>query len=308
MPGKARAEATAQERAPGAQQETTYIPLYRSLIHEGARYRTVSKDAQLAFVTLKLLMPCENIGRHVSWAAEIADNSGLTEEEARAGLEELRDAGMIHWDGRVLWIVQGFAHDPSMRGTISGRFAIGVAGRVRNLPDCAITREFKTRYAALFVAADEEKARQAARKAGSPADSPTDTPIGKASTEASGVRCTVQSAGVKGKKGTKSGSKTKAATPAPAQPTPWVAKATLAWRETAGGHITPQRIERELAPLVKEHGEERVLEVWDSYLAGCPVQFLSVRSFVERFGAYAAQLDEEAAAPGGDDYETTLVL
>jgi hypothetical protein len=324
-----RAAAPAHDdSAPSAKQSALYVPFYRSLIHEGARYRTVSKDAQLAFVTLKLIMEFENIAKHVSWPAEIADNSALTEVEARAGLKELAAAGMVRWDGKVLWIVQGLAYDPSMRGKISPTFATGVARTLRNLPDCEVTQAFRAHYAAVLKVAEEAakaKAREKDRKEGrTPTDTPTDTPMGEPSREGSGVRCKVNG-GVEKKEGKKGGTKPNTtrkprkkkapASSAPAASGDW-AKRMSAAAYLNGFDVSEERLAKDFGTLVTRHGGDRVVAVWQQYLETTQPQFYGVLSFRERFQIFADSLDnggetsdarkqQQSSEP---DVETTFVL
>lgn len=285
-----RAVAPAQPRTPKAPQGS-FVPLYRSLVHKESRWRTVGPHAELAFVVLKLAMQCENIGRSMSWAGEIADRCSLTEEEATVALRELRDAGIIEWQGRTLWIVQGLANDPSMRGNVSPAFVKGLANRVANLEDCPVKRRFLTHYASVF---------------GETSPQNPGTPLGETSPRDLPGRSPLQlqiAVGSEGKKGTKSGKTqkparkprtAKAPASAPAPTGDW-AKRMAAAAYLNGFDVSEDRLERDFRTLVSRHGGDRVVAVWQHYLDNTTANFYGVLSFRERFQILADQLDGKAA-------------
>lgn len=142
-------------RAPKAPQGS-FIALYRTILEDGSRYRTLGPNARLAFLSLKLLMPFANIERRASWPAEIADASGLSEDQARAAISEMTKARIIEHDGNVLWIVQGLACEPSaMSAQISPALVKGLRRHIDNLGASKIVRRFRMHYASVIGSAGD---------------------------------------------------------------------------------------------------------------------------------------------------------
>jgi hypothetical protein len=246
----------------------SYVAIYRTLLAPDSRYRQVSATAQLAFLTLKLLLPFANIERHARWAAEIADNSSLSEDQASAALIELREAGIIQFDGKVLWVVQGLACEPTaMTCKVSAFLVKGLRRHLDNIGANVIADRFRAHYAALFADATSTTSAQDPSLDGSPDGSPDPSGVGVGVAEERGV-----------------GQMRKRSAPQ------WLDQITALLREKLG-QVSPEIVEQRLASIAQRDGVERVVAVARHYFATCPPTFWSIRNLAERYGAFAAVMD-----------------
>ncbi len=270
---------SAMARAPRAP-HGSYVAIYRTLLAPDSRYRQVSTTAQLAFLTLKLLLPFANIERRAKWAAEIADNSALSEDEASAALIELREAGIIEFDGKELWVVQGLACEPTaMTCKVSVYLLKGLRRHLDNIGANVVADRFRAHYAALFADATSTTSAQDPSLDGSPDRSPDPSGVGVG--EERGV----------GQMRTKSAPQ-------------WLEPITALLREKLG-QVSPEIVEQRLASIAERDGVERVVAVARHYFATCLPTFWSIRNLAERYGAFAALMDG-AAAPASHKHADAL--
>jgi hypothetical protein len=77
-----------------------------------------------------------------------------------------------------------------------------------------------------------------------------------------------------------------AAVSAPVKQPTAIARAGEIWKTQLGG--TPQyaRIGKALKPLLAEHDEEEVLEVWERYLKSQPAQYVGPENFAAKYGTW----------------------
>jgi hypothetical protein len=260
---------SARTHAPRAPQGS-YVAIYRTLLAPDSRYRQVSATAQLAFLTLKLLLPFANIESRARWAAEIADRSALSEDQASAALIELREAGIIEFDGKVLWVVQGLACEPTaMTCKVSAYLVKGLRRHLDNIGANAIADRFRAHYAALFVDATSTTSAQDPSRDRSPDGSPDPSGVGVGEDRGvSQMRTTSR--------------------------THWLEPITALLREQLG-QVSPEIVEQRLASIAQRDGVERVIAVARHYFATCPPTFWSIRNLAERYGAFAAVMDGTGA-------------
>jgi hypothetical protein len=269
----------APSRAPRAP-NGSYVAIYRNLLSPESRYRQVSATAQLAFLTLKLLLPFANIERRARWAAEIADNSALTEDQASAALTELAQAGIIEFDGRVLWVVQGLACEPTaMTSKVSAFLLKGLRRQLDNIGTNTITDRFRAHYAALF--------------ADSRTNGPTEDPSRDGSPDPSGEVLDQEPAEARERTSV-------AAADGPAPRRHWLEPLTALLRARLGD-VPPDVVEHRLGAIAQRDGVDRVVEVAQHYFATCPPRWWSIGNLAQRYGAFAADRDGTgASAPHHD--------
>lgn len=254
------------------------MAIYRTLLNPDSRYRQLSASAQLAFITLKLLLPFANIERRARWAAEIAENSALSEKQARAALIELGDAGIIEYDGRVLWVIRGLACEPTaMSSKVSAFLIKGLRRHLDNIGTNTIADRFRAHYAALFsdnteTVTPRDPSRDMSRH-GSP------DPSGDSVGLDIGVK-QVRALPIVGD-----------CTTPRAQ---WLEPITALLRENLG-QLSPEVVEQRLAPIAQRDGVERVSAVVRHYFSACPPTFWSLKNLAERYGAFAAQMDRSGS-------------
>ena len=264
-------------RAPRAP-HGSYVAIYRTLLAPESRYRHVSATAQLAFLTLKLLLPFANIERRARWAAEIADNSALTEDQAAAALTELAQAGIIEFDGRVLWVVQGLACEPTaMTSKVSAFLLKGLRRHLDNIGANAIADRFRTHYAALFPDDTAHGPGGDPSRDGSP--DPSGNSIGHDSGEAQVRRL---------------------ASDGRPPRTGWLAPLVALLRERLGD-VSPQIVEQRLGDIARRDGVDRVVQVAKHFFTTCPPKWWSVGNLAQRYGAYAADMDGPTASASHND-------
>ena len=267
------AATSAPSRAPHAP-HGSYVAIYRTLLAPESRYRQVSGTAQLAFLTLKLLLPFANIERRARWAAEIADNSALTEDEASAALTELAGAGIIEFDGRVLWVVQGLACEPTaMTSKVSAFLVKGIRRHLDNIGANAIADRFRAHYATLFADSATSSPNRDPSRDGSP------DPSG----EVLGEDC-----------GEEPASHSVAATAERQSRNRELAPLTALLRAKLG-ELSPELVEQRLGAIAQRDGVDRVVEVTRHYFATCPPRWWSIGNLAQRYGAFAAEMDGTGA-------------
>ncbi len=272
----ATSTASRTPRAPSG----SYVAIYRSLLSPESRYRQVSATAQLAFLTLKLLLPFANIERRARWAAEIADNSALSEDQAAAALTELAQSGIIEFDGRVLWVVQGLACEPTaMTSKVSAFLLKGLRRHLDNIGANAIADRFRAHYAALF--------------ADSRTNGPTEDPSRDGSSDPSGE--------VLGQESGEAPARKSVADADGSQPRRHSLKPLTALLRARLGEVQPDQVEQRLGSIAQRDGVDRVVEVAQHYFATCPPRWWSIGNLAQRYGAFAADLDGSGApAPHHD--------
>jgi hypothetical protein len=265
---------SAPSRAPRAP-HGSYVAIYRTLLAPDSRYRQLSATSQLAFLTLKLLLPFPNIERRARWAAEIADNSALTEDQAVAALTELRDAGIIEFDGRVLWVVQGLACEPTaMTSKVSAFLVKGLRRHLDNIGANAIADRFRAHYAALFADRASPTTDRDPSRDGCPY--PSGDVLGGETGEAMARYSS------------------SAADEMPARHR-WLEPLTALLREKLG-EVSPEVVEQRLGAIARRDGVERIVAVARHYFATCPPKWWSIGSFSQRYGAFAADMDGPVAS------------
>jgi hypothetical protein len=263
----------APSRAPRAP-SGSYVAIYRTLLAPESRYRQVSSAAQLAFLTLKLLLPFANIERRARWAAEIADNSALTEEEATAALIELTEAGIIEYDGRVLWVVQGLACEPTaMTSKVSAFLLKGLRRHLNNIGANAIADRFRAHYSALFPDDTSPPAERDPYRDGSP-DLSGDV-VGEETGEARATRSAPHAGGRSSRHH-------------------WLEPLTDLLREKLG-EVSPEVVEQRLGTFARRDGVDRVVAVARHYLTTCPPRWWSLGNLSQRYGAFASDMDGTGA-------------
>jgi hypothetical protein len=268
---------SAPSRAPRAP-HGSYVAIYRTLLAPESRYRQLSATAQLAFLTLKLLLPFANIERRARWAAEIADNSALTEDQAAAALTELAQAGIIEFDGRVLWVVQGLACEPTaMTSKVSAFLLKGLRRHLDNIGTNVIADRFRAHYAALFP--DDSAHGPGGDLSRDRSPDPSGDSIGRDSGEAE-VRRLASDDGP--------------------PPTGWLAPLVALLRVRLGD-VSPQIVEQRLGAIARRDGVDRVVEVAKHFFTTCPPKWWSVGNLAQRYGAYAAEMDGPTASVSQND-------
>jgi hypothetical protein len=127
----------------------TYRGIFTSLIDD-PDYQRLSASARLILLTLRL---CSQAGVAVifrMYPAVLAEQTGLTVDEAEAALGELEKAPSaerpwIYREGGVVWVRNGLRHDPNVSvGYDKHRKAIVRA--VAGLPRLGIVRKFCRYY------------------------------------------------------------------------------------------------------------------------------------------------------------------
>ncbi|MCZ8012990.1 MAG: hypothetical protein O9319_00270 [Gemmatimonas sp.] len=263
----------APSRAPRAP-NGSYVAIYRRLLSPESRYRQVSATAQLAFLTLKLLLPFANIERRARWAAEIADNSALSEDQAAAALTELAQAGIIEFDGRVLWVVQGLACEPTaMTSKVSAFLLKGLRRHLDNIGANAIADRFRAHYAALFAGDTARDSIGDPSRDGSP--DPSGEVLGQESGEARARKSVAAADGSHPRRH-------------------WLEHLTALLRARLGD-VPPDVVEKRLGAIAQRDGVDRVVEVAQHYFATCPPRWWSIGNLAQRYGAFAADLDGTGA-------------
>jgi hypothetical protein len=248
----------------------SYVAIYRTLLAPDSRYRQVSATAQLAFLTLKLLLPFANIERRARWAAEIADTSALSEDQASAALIELREAGIIEYDGKVLWVVRGLACEPTaMTCKVSVFLVKGLRRHLDNIGANVIADRFRAHYATLFADVTSTTSAQDLSRDRSPDGSPDPSGVGVGQDRGGAqMRTTSGTHGLE--------------------------PITALLREKLG-QVSPEIVEQRLASIAQRDGVERVVAVARHYFATCPPTFWSIRNLAERYGAFATVMDGTGA-------------
>lgn len=85
----------------------------------------------------------------------------------------------------------------------------------------------------------------------------------------------------------------------------WSSRACDVWARHLGGTPPGARVGRALKPLIAEHGEERVLSVWDRYLAEQPGQYATPENFAAKFGHWSDPKPLTRQKPIPDEQEYT---
>lgn len=67
----------------------------------------------------------------------------------------------------------------------------------------------------------------------------------------------------------------------------WLTPFWDAWVEAYGGEPSGGQLAKALAKLVKQHGEQPVLQAWGAYLRATPARFASPPAFSSRYGSWA---------------------
>jgi hypothetical protein len=267
--------ATSAPSRPPRAPHGSYVAIYRTLLAPESRYRQLSATAQLAFLTLKLLLPFPNIERRARWAAEIADNSALTEDQAVAALTELRDAGIIEFDGRVLWVVQGLACEPTaMTSKVSAFLMKGLRRHLDNIGANAIADRFRAHYAVLFSDRALPTADRDPSRDGSP--DPSGDVLGEEVGEAPAWKSAPAAIGRPSRHS-------------------WLEPLTALLREKLG-EVSPEVTDQRLGAIARRDGVERVVAVAQHYFATCPPKWWSIGNLAQRYGAFSADMDGTGAS------------
>ena len=64
----------------------------------------------------------------------------------------------------------------------------------------------------------------------------------------------------------------------------WVQRAAQLWTDAFGGTAPHGRLGKALKPLIDEHGETEVLEMWARYLATQPAEYANPQDFASKYG------------------------
>ena len=136
----------------------TWRPIYqRILLHR--RFTPLSPEAKVLWITLKLMLPPEGLGR--LWKDDIAERATLSGEAFLRARQALVDALWLRLDTdkSVYWLINGFSYEPAHHGPNQLR---GVLRRLGDVPG-SLPDEFTARYSDLLDTVSRGSARGSGR-------------------------------------------------------------------------------------------------------------------------------------------------
>ena len=88
--------------------------VYSSLL-DHPDFQALSPSARHVFLTLRISKQAGPAAIFVCYREVLAQQTGLPMRQVERCLAELEQAGWLRMEGRIVWIVNGLRHDPTMR-------------------------------------------------------------------------------------------------------------------------------------------------------------------------------------------------